>query len=357
MNILVGVTGSIAAYKAIDIVSALVKTEEHAIKVVMTKAASHFVNEMPLAVLSEHPVTTSLWDELDGKVNHIELAKWADMVVIVPATANIIAKLANGIADDVLSTICLALRPMTRRMIFPAMNTMMWRNPITQRNVGVVENFGWDIVQPGSGKLACGDVGEGKIPPTRTIVEHIHHAAEDVRDHNILRWPLPGIPYDSHPRGKFGVVRKFDRHTGIDLYAPEGQLVVAMEKGTVVARGPFTGPEVRCDDYPDGSKWWLPTEFIAVEGDHGIILYGEIHIYTGLGVYLNVGDKVQQGAHLGSVERVLRHDKGTPTSMLHVELLSEWTSRCPLVWERDAEEPPEILRDPTPLIQEARWMQ
>lgn len=353
MNVLVGITGSIAAYKAMDVISVL-KKQGFNVKVVMSEASQHFIPEMTAAVLSEVEITKSLWSELDGKVNHIELAKWADLVVIVPATANTIAKIAHGIADNVLSTICLAVRPGTRRMIFPAMNTYMWRATQTKRNVEIVQDLGWEVVPPGEGRLACGDTGEGKILPTRQIIEHIEQGMADP-----VRWPLPGVPYDSHPRGSFGMVRKFDRHTGIDLYAPVGQKVVAIEDGVVVAKGPFTGPDVKCDDYPEGSPWWLPTEYVAIKGESGTFLYGEIKLTTGLPrpSVQKIHSKIRRGECLGSVARVLRHDKGTPTSMLHIELLAEWDSRCPLVWDRDAEDPPEILMDPTALVTRMKWWQ
>jgi len=354
--ILVGVTGGIAAYKAASVVSALGKCG-HTVRVVMTQAATRFIPEMTLAVSSENPVTTTLWDELDGSVNHIELAKWADAIVIVPATANIIGKVAQGIGDDVLSTVCLAIRPGTRRFVFPAMNTFMWKNPAVQRNCRRLEEMGWEVVSPSSGKLACGDVGDGKLPSTREIVAHID---EGVGGELTPLWPLPGVPYDTHPRGKYGVVRRFDRHTGIDLYAEEGSKVVSMTDGYIKHLGPFTGPGVVCDDYPNGSDWWLPTEYIVIEHGGVLVLYGEILVNFHVRERWKdkLGSKyLEAGTTLGTVKRVLRHDKGTPTSMLHVEQLREWTSRCPVVWGREDEDPPKELMDPTNLIKKAMLLQ
>jgi|GEM_PF-1891379 len=357
--ILVGVSGGIAAYKAPDIISALGK-RGHTCRVVMTEAASHFIPEMSLAVSSGSPVTTTLWDELDGSVNHIELAKWADAIVIVPATANIIGKVANGIADDVLSTVCCAVRPGTRRFVFPAMNTAMWTNRAVQRNCATLDDMGWEVVSPAAGRLACNDVGKGKLPGTREIVDHIDKELRFTLSNDAPIWPLPGVPYESHPRGKFGVVRKFDRHTGIDLYAPEGAGVVSMTSGVLHYVGPFTGPDVVCDDYPEGSNWWLPTNCVVVESpDHKFVLYGEITVDTDVQHKWD-SDRhkvIEKGSLIGYVKRVLRHDKGTPVSMLHVEQLRKWTSRCPVVWGRDDRDPPEELLDPTSLIVLARRLQ
>jgi len=186
MKILLGVTGSIAAYKACDIISGL-KANGHDVKVIMTESAKQFITEMSLASISGNVVTTTMWNELNGKIDHIDLAKWADAFVIAPATANIIAKIANGICDDVLSTIaCVIEGKSIPKFIAPAMNTSMWESPRTQRNLLSLQQYNnkeiihkhlyikrYNVIAPDEGLLACGDTGEGKLANPRKIVEAI----------------------------------------------------------------------------------------------------------------------------------------------------------------------------------------
>ena len=173
MKIIFGVTGGIASYKTPSIVSAWVNHMKHEVRVVMTKGADSFITEMSLATQSENPVITSLWGELEGEVTHIEVAKWCDIIVICPATANIIGKIANGIADDALSTIVLAVPRDRKKIIFPAMNTNMHDNDAVQYNLRILAERGWIVHEPDEGLLACGDVGKGKLAKTRAIVEAI----------------------------------------------------------------------------------------------------------------------------------------------------------------------------------------
>ena len=179
MKVLLGVTGSIAAYKACDIISGL-KSNGHDVKVIMTESAKQFITEMSLASISGNLVTTTMWNELNGKIDHIELAKWADIFVIAPATANIISKIANGICDDVLSTIACVIEGKTiPKFIAPAMNTSMWDSPRTQINLTALTSRDsnpfsqYIVIPPDSGLLACGDTGEGKLAKPRKIVEII----------------------------------------------------------------------------------------------------------------------------------------------------------------------------------------
>lgn len=178
-KILLGVTGGIAAYKAADITGALIKNG-HEVQVVMTEAAKKFITPLTLSTLSRNPVydDASEWTA-DGVIKHITLAKWADLLVIAPATANTIAKIASGTADNLLTSIALALPITTRFIICPAMNTKMWENTLTQQNIKAINYripFGGIcsiVIPPVEGLLACGDVGVGKLAPTRDIVEAI----------------------------------------------------------------------------------------------------------------------------------------------------------------------------------------
>ncbi|MGB4442437.1 MAG: bifunctional phosphopantothenoylcysteine decarboxylase/phosphopantothenate--cysteine ligase CoaBC [Coriobacteriia bacterium] len=179
-TIVVGVTGGIAAYKTCELVRALVK-REYRVKVVMTEAATRFVSPLTFRTLSTEPVTVSLWaEEPDAKVHHISLAEEADVMVIAPCTANVIAKLAHGRADDMLTTTALATE--APLVIAPAMNVHMWRKEVTQRNVAALVVRGARIVDPPRGELACGDVGEGRLASVDDIVEAIVAEATRTRD-------------------------------------------------------------------------------------------------------------------------------------------------------------------------------
>src|SRR4030095_5155907 len=150
-TIVLGVTGSIAAHKAVDIASLLTKAG-HNVHVVMTADALKFITPLPFKTLSRHPVVTDLYDEEEGwKPTHITLADAADLLLIAPATANIIAKLAHGLADDALTCIALALNPRARVLLAPAMNGKMWLHPATQANVGMLRTRGVEFIGPQEG--------------------------------------------------------------------------------------------------------------------------------------------------------------------------------------------------------------
>lgn len=170
-RIVVGVSGGIAAYKACDLVSKLSK-KDYEVKVILTKHAEKFVSKLTFEALCHNYVETDLFDELnEDPIAHITLAKWADLMIIVPATANIIAKVTHGISDDLLSTTFLACNK--HKMICPAMNTQMYENPITQKNIQACKDLGYQILDPVVGHLACNDTGKGKMIEPADIVEAI----------------------------------------------------------------------------------------------------------------------------------------------------------------------------------------
>ena len=170
-NIIVGVSGGIAAYKACDVVSKL-KKQGFEIDVIMTKNAQEFVSPLTFQTLSNRKVVTDMFERpSDWNVEHIELAKKADVFVIVPATANIIGKIANGIADDMLTTTIMATE--AKKVIVPAMNTKMYHNPIVQENIMKLKRHGYYFIEPVSGLLACGDNGKGKMEEPGVIVEEL----------------------------------------------------------------------------------------------------------------------------------------------------------------------------------------
>jgi phosphopantothenoylcysteine decarboxylase / phosphopantothenate---cysteine ligase len=170
-TIVVGVTGGIAVYKAADLVSRLRKLGAD-IHVIMTKSAAQFVQPLTFREISGNPVVSDMWDEPRmWHVQHISLARKADLLAIVPATANIIGKIAHGIADDMLTTTVMA----TTAPVFlaPAMNTQMYKNPITQDNMRRLRSYGFQIMEPASGYLACGEEGMGRLPEPADIVDRI----------------------------------------------------------------------------------------------------------------------------------------------------------------------------------------
>lgn len=172
-NIVLGVTGGIAAYKAVEIVSRLKKAGA-SVHVIMTEGATKFVTPLTFRELSANPVAVKMWEEpKTWNVEHIALAILADLFLIAPATANIIGKIANGIADDMLSTTVMATKAPV--ILAPAMNTNMYLNPITQQNIAKLASLGYHFIEPGTGMLACGVEGPGRLAEPSTIVEYIEN--------------------------------------------------------------------------------------------------------------------------------------------------------------------------------------
>jgi len=170
-TVLLGVTGGIAAYKAAALASALVK-QHAAVEVVMTRNATQFVTPLTFEQLTGRRTMVDTFDRnFSHQVEHISLAERTDLVIIAPATANVCAKLAHGLADDMLTTTVLACR--CPKLIAPAMNTNMYENPVTQDNLEILRRYGWDVIEPASGRLACGAVGKGKMPEPENLVQHI----------------------------------------------------------------------------------------------------------------------------------------------------------------------------------------
>lgn len=170
-NILLGVSAGIAAYKACELVRRLREAGAQ-VRVVMTPNATRFVTPLTLQALSGHPVRTSLWDEgHEAAMGHIELARWADCILIAPASAGLLARLASGMADDLLTTLCLASK--APLLLAPAMNHVMWAHPATQANVGTLLKWGAHMLGPDAGAQACGEVGEGRMLAPEMIVQQL----------------------------------------------------------------------------------------------------------------------------------------------------------------------------------------
>lgn len=179
-TVVLGVTGSIAAYKSASLASLLVKNHAD-VHVIMTEHATNIINPLTFETLTGHKCLIDTFDRnFEYKVEHISIAKKADIFVIAPATANVISKVAHGLADDMLSTTFLACN--CPKLISPAMNTQMLENPITQDNLKICEKYGMKIIDSASGFLACGDTGKGKMPEPETIFEHILYEIKFKKD-------------------------------------------------------------------------------------------------------------------------------------------------------------------------------
>lgn len=176
-KIVLGVSGGIAAYKSIELVSRLRKKGAD-VKVIMTNSATKFVTPLTFREVSKNPVAVSMWEEIqEYDVEHIALAMWADIFLITPATANIIAKITHGIADDMLSTTLLATK--AKVVVCPAMNTNMYENVVTQKNIVTLKERGYHIIPPVSGLLACGTSGVGRLPEPADIVIAVENIAKE----------------------------------------------------------------------------------------------------------------------------------------------------------------------------------
>lgn len=179
-KILIGVSGGIAAYKICSLIS-LLKGKTWNIKIVMTKNAQEFVRPLTFEALSGNRVYAEMFGGTRDEIDHIALGDWADMLLIAPATANIIGKIANGIADDLLSTTVLAISAETPKYIAPAMNTRMWLNPAVQKNIGKLKHWGWRIIEPQKKRLACGQEGIGALADLSEIIKSLEKNEEKKR--------------------------------------------------------------------------------------------------------------------------------------------------------------------------------
>lgn len=244
-NITLGVAGGIAAYKAVELVSGLTKKGAQ-VKVIMTESAQKFVQPLTFSALSRHEVFTDMFDSGHSGVTHIELAQKADLLVVAPATANIIAKAANGIADDLLSTVILAANCPV--LMSPAMNTLMYQNPVVQQNITRLCQLGYQFIGPNSGNLACGVSGPGRMSEPAEILAAIEEFFNpgDMQGINILvsagptREPIDPVRYiTNRSSGKMGYsIAQVAARRGanvvlvsgpVNLPPPEGVELIAVE--------------------------------------------------------------------------------------------------------------------------------
>jgi phosphopantothenoylcysteine decarboxylase len=348
MRIILGLTGSVASVLYLKLVKELQKIGT--VDVILTERAKHFVGMTSLCdaleekngVLytendewhwSRNGISSNHWEK-DDPVLHINLRDEASALVIAPCSANTLAKIANGICDNLLTSVIRAWDKDRPLIIAPAMNTHMWNHQITNRHLFIIDSFGYKWIKPQSKVLACGTEGMGAMCEIDEIVKTLKES---------LRWEFPlrncsGIPIEDHP-GSFGIQRKHEQHTGVDLYTEDGETVHAMESGTVVSIEPFTGPK-------DNSPWWNDTDCVLIEGASGVICYGEITPSN----WLKVGTHVSRGcSDIGKVKRVLHEGKERPDimghkpNMLHIELYPHKQYKSSNGFE-------EFLRDPTPFL-------
>lgn len=231
-TVLLGVTGSIAAYKIANLASMLKKLNCN-VHVIMTKNASYFINPITFETLTENKCHLDTFDRnFKFDVEHISLAKQADLVIIAPASANIIGKMANGIADDMLTTTILACT--CKKIISPAMNTNMFRNPIVRDNLEKLKEYGMEVISPVSGRLACGDVGEGKMVSEQVLLEHILKEIayeKDMLGKKVLvtagptREKIDSVRYiTNHSTGKMGyAIARHCMHRGAEVTLVTGK--------------------------------------------------------------------------------------------------------------------------------------
>jgi len=186
LNILLGVTGGIAAYKAVDLASKLTAAGAR-VNTVMTEAACRLVGPKSFEAVTQSQVFTTMWSvSEDCKIDHIALVDRSDIVVVAPATANIIGKIANGICDDLLSTVLCACWPLIESgaaMLAPAMNNNMWENPAVQNNVKMIKKMGFQLVGPVEGRLACGTEGVGRMSEPQDILRAMEKIASEIKKH------------------------------------------------------------------------------------------------------------------------------------------------------------------------------
>lgn len=361
MNILLGVTGSVSASLTPKLVKALQSLGE--VRVVVTEAATRFLPDKYANRLDVITGNQEDWQPGDP-ILHTDLKNWADVLVIAPCTANTLAKIANGLADNLLTDTVRAWSRYKPMFIAPAMNVDMWGHYITDQHLQKIKQFAIytsdPIIPPQVKTLACGDVGMGALANIEDIVAHIKTS---------LRWVSPlsnrghygwdgFIPENPHP-GSFGKVRKFDTHTGVDLYVPEGKdrAVQPVQPGVVVDIVDFTGANV-IDQEGKPMSWWNDTKAVLVKGASGVVVYGEIEPNPTLTVGSKVGYYIPGG--IGTVIPVLPPSKIRPdiphhsNSMLHIELYESEVAEKNFrwgTWENGKDRPAGLL-DPTPYLKD-----
>ena len=351
-KILLGLTGSVASVLYEKLIKELNGIGD--VTTILTPRAEHFVSDhfngvkvvrdkqewrwfhpnkevsTPLHIWNKDDYYDSKWEKNDP-IFHINLRDNASALVIAPCSANTLAKLANGMADNLLTSVARAWDFSRPFIVAPSMNTHMYFHPVTQEHITKLQSWGVIVVPPQSKMLACNTEGMGAMANIDEIVKVLQNK---LRWHFPLAEPLPmwssawsesncsGIPITGH-QGSFLHKRKMHTHTGVDLYTKDGQTVYAMESGIVVGIEDFTGIK-------QNMPWWEDTQCVLIEGASGVICYGEITPFHSL----KVGTKVEKGQYIGNVKRVLKEGKERPDiqghslSMLHIEMYKHGIKRA-----------------------------
>lgn len=397
MNILILTAGSVSA-KLSQKLAGRLQNDGHSVRHYATQNAFEMMKADSPISISKCSVScyTNRWspfisvdyeirdwrDKPAKPILHIDLVRWADVCVVCPADFNIVGKMANGIADDVVSSTLAAWLGTDKKIyICEAMNSWMYQNPIHQRNIETLDRlYNVRFIEPTVKKLACGDIGIGALADIGTIANIVegHTWSQPISQSDLLGEPMyKGHPYSYKPKGMFGkfvydansnefirgkcrekfrdyiprfyepgafgAIRKFDIHEGVDIYTRDGAEVHAVEDGVVTAVYEFTGKKADCD-------WWNETWCVKVQGKSGVVTYGELAKPPDL---LKVGGRVDEGDVIGSVTPVLRPEKYRPdirnhsVAMLHLELRSE---TCRLDGWKLGEQRDRKLLDPTPYL-------
>lgn len=354
MNVLIGFTGSVATILLHKIVKEFTD-RDNKVKVIFTERAEQFIDlEYPR---KWHKYVFDAYYDYDefaftetpyetGKpITHIELRDWADVFLICPCSANTMAKICNGICDNLLTSVARAWDFKKPFYIAPAMNTQMWLHPCTKNHLDTLKSWNINVIYPTVKKLECGEFGIGALADLTTIANIVegHRWAKFL--YYIGKCDKPYLPLFPH-LGGFGAVRKHDIHTGVDNYCTEiGPFAHAAEDGVITSTGVFTGEKAEC-------PWYNETFYITVKGKSGLIVYGEL-TEPDKRNNLNVGEKVKAGQFFGSVGKVLKNGsrkdiEGHSDTMLHLELLKQdSTLEYSPGWH---DERPKDLLDPTPYL-------
>jgi len=344
MKVLLGITGSVASVLTDKLVKKLIKNG-HEVKVIATDKAYQFL-ERNCCIYTFLNDFDEFYENYtyskNDKILHIELREWADCFLICPCSLNTMAKMVNGICDNLLTSVFRAWDFNKPIFLAPSANTKMWFHPVTKSHLKTLKEWKVNVIYPTVKKLACGEYGIGALADLDAIVNIVEghkwiNPFIALDDGN-----LPYLPLSPHS-GSFGAKRKHDIHSGTDLYCPEFAIIRAMEDGEVHSIGQFTGKNVGCD-------WWNDTWQVSVKGKSGVIVYGEIDVNKDL----KIGNKISKGDILGIVLQVLKHlpketIEGHSCSMLHVELFDDKLCNVCPNWELGNDRAKGVL-DPTPYL-------
>ncbi len=344
MNVLLGVTGSVGAKLTGKLVNEF-KDRGHDVKCIGTDSAMEFTRMLE----TQHDEFVEY--EETGRVLHVEYAQWADVYVICPCTSNTFNKILNGVSDNIVLSTLRAFDDQEKKLyVAPVMNTEMlkkdmWNISDVRRGYSKIK---MEIIWPATKMLACGDYGLGAMANIEDIVRVVEgvrwkvpwkFCAPGIFNYNRIKCGMGIRSIVDHP-GWFGSQRKYDIHSGVDLYCGGEVDVYPFEPGVVVNMGLFTGEDAGCG-------WWNDSYFVAIKGESGVIVYGEIMVDGGI----SIGDNVGVDCIIGNVTRILKNKPksqiiGHSMYMLHVELLNDGEVEPCEGWKKGSK-CPKGIKDPS----------